>query len=113
MSSEKNSGGPTSEAASPTIRQWLFLHVLVHVLDHDDGRVDHRADGDRYPAKRHDVGVDVLEPHDDESNKDTERQTQHNDGRRPQVKEEQRADQCNEDKLLEKRALQSVDRALD
>ena len=36
----------------------LALDVLVQILDHDDGRVDHRSDGDGDAAERHDVGVD-------------------------------------------------------
>ena len=33
------------------------LKPLVDVLDDDDGRVDHRTDGDRDAAERHDVGA--------------------------------------------------------
>ena len=36
------------------------LDLLVRVLDHHDGRVHHRADGDGDAAERHDVGVDAL-----------------------------------------------------
>ena len=45
----------------------VALQVLVRVLDHDDGGVDHRADGDGDAAERHDVGVDPLPAHDDEA----------------------------------------------
>ena len=49
--SEKNSDGPTSTAASTSafsrgVIGGRPLQVLVGVLDHDDRRVDHRADGD-------------------------------------------------------------------
>ena len=42
------------------------LDVLVRVLDHHHRGIDHRANGDRDPAERHDVGVDALVVHDDE-----------------------------------------------
>ena len=66
ISSEKNSAGPTSTAGlehrvgrrvAACRRQ--PLQVLVRVLDHHDGRVDHRADGDGDAAQAHDVGVDA------------------------------------------------------
>ena len=62
MSSEKNSAGPTSLAAS--IRTSVrglpggrALQMLVRVLDHDDRGVDHGADGDGDAAEAHDVGA--------------------------------------------------------
>ena len=81
ISSEKNSGGPTSrphrhDAPAVLVRQWLLLDVLVHVFDHHDRRIDHRADGDRDTAQRHDVGVDALQLHDDERDEHAERQAQ-------------------------------------
>jgi len=33
-----------------------MLQKFVRVLDHDDGRIHHRADGDGNAAERHDVG---------------------------------------------------------
>ena len=68
ISSEKNSAGPTSEAASTRIsRRGLSgrraLQMLVRVLDHDDGRVDHRADGDGDAAQAHDVRADAEHLH--------------------------------------------------
>ncbi len=63
-SREKKSAGPTSLAASimtcargSSGRQ--PLEVLVRVLDHDDRRVHHGADGDRDAAEAHDVGADA------------------------------------------------------
>ena len=41
----------------------IALDVLVRVLDHDDDRIDHRADGDRDAAERHDVRADALPVH--------------------------------------------------
>src|SRR3546814_10375292 len=57
------------------------LDLLMGILDHDDGRIDHRADGDGDAAQRHDVGVHPLEPHDDERGQHTERQGQDRDQR--------------------------------
>ena len=42
------------------------LQVLVGVFDHHDGRVDHRANGDRDAAQAHDVGVHAQQAHRDE-----------------------------------------------
>ncbi len=67
-SSEKNSGRPTLLAAldddlararrsiglAPVLVAEM-LQGLVRVLDHDDGRIHHRADGDGDAAERHDV----------------------------------------------------------
>ena len=60
----KNSAGPTSAAASiSTSTRGLSgrgaLQMLVGVLDHHDGGVDHRADGDGDAAEAHDVGADA------------------------------------------------------
>ena len=88
MSSEKKSAGPTSfddsthdppaaragvstrgveprrrSAAVAALRVDGALEVLVHVLDHHDRRVDHRADGDRDAAERHDVGAHADPAH--------------------------------------------------
>jgi hypothetical protein len=41
----------------------LQLEVLVRVLDHDDGGIDHHADGKGQAAQAHDVGVDVEQLH--------------------------------------------------
>ena len=50
------------------------LDVLVRVFDHHHRRVDHRADGDSDTAERHDVGIDTLVVHDDESDQHAEGQ---------------------------------------
>ncbi len=39
------------------------LQVLVGVLDHDDGRVDHGANGDGDAAEAHDVRAHAERPH--------------------------------------------------
>ena len=88
MSSEKKSAGPdflrrlhhdlpalgrrsaspvsNDRAASAVVARLRVdgaLEVLVHVLDHHDRRVDHRADGDGDAAERHDVGADADAAH--------------------------------------------------
>ncbi len=50
-----------------------MFDLLVGVLDHDDGRIDHGADGDGDPTQRHDIGIDALAVHDDEGREHTDR----------------------------------------
>src|SRR3546814_3834952 len=51
----------------PAIHVWTGpFEMLVHVLDHHDRGIDHRTDGDRDTAERHDVGTDALRSHHDE-----------------------------------------------
>jgi hypothetical protein len=50
------------------------LDVLVRVFDHHHRCIDHRTDGDRDAAQRHDVGIDALVVHDDKRGQDAERQ---------------------------------------
>ena len=69
------------------------LELLVRVLDHHDGRIDHRADRDRDAAERHDVGVDTLHAHHDERSEHAERQRYDGDERRAQMEQEDEADQ--------------------
>src|SRR3546814_8528613 len=83
------------------------------ILDHDDGRIDHRADGDGDAAQRHDVGVHPLEPHDDERGQHTERQGYDRDQRRTDVPEEQAADDRDDDELLYQLVREVLDRAID
>ncbi len=52
------------------------LQVLVRVLDHDDGRVDHSADGDGDAAQAHDVRREPQRVHEDVGDEDAERQRQ-------------------------------------
>ena len=68
-----------------------LLEVLVRVLDHHHGSVDHRTDGDGDAAERHDVGVHALIAHDDERRQDAERQRDDGDERRAQVEQERRS----------------------
>jgi hypothetical protein len=60
----------------------------VHVLDHDDRRVDHRPDRNRNAAERHDVGADAEPPHCDEGHQDADRQRENRHQRRAGVEQE-------------------------
>ena len=82
--------------------------VLVHVLDHHDGAIDHRTDGDRDAAERHDVGVDPLPVHDDERREHTDGQRHHRHERRAQMEQENGADQRHHDELLDQLVAQVV-----
>ena len=58
----------------PWVGRVPSLYLLVGVLDHHHGGIDHSADGDGNPAQGHDVGVDALVAHDDEGNQHAHRQ---------------------------------------
>jgi hypothetical protein len=88
-------------ARSPALLRLESLEMLVHVLDHDDRRIHHRADGDGDPAERHDVGVDTLPAHDDERDEDADGQRHDGDQRRAQVEQEDGADQRDDEELLQ------------
>jgi hypothetical protein len=45
---------------------WQALKVLVGILDHDDGGIDHRADGDGDAAQAHQIGIHAQQTHGDE-----------------------------------------------
>ena len=114
----KNSAGPTSLQAAmiASLRESTRLQpfqMLVRVLDHDDGGIDHRPDGDRDAAQAHDVGVDAERPHADEGGEDGDRQHQDGDQRRAQMQQENDADQRDDQAFLGQRALQRVDGAVD
>ncbi len=89
------------------------FQMLVGILDHDDGRIDHRADGDGDAAQREDIGVQSLHAHRDEGDEDTERQRENGNQRRTDGPEEQRADERHDDELLDQLGGQIVDRAID
>lgn len=47
-----------------------MLKMLVGILDHHHGRVDHRADRDRDAPQGQYIGVEPLKPHHDEGDED-------------------------------------------
>ncbi len=120
MSSEKKMAGVTSRlAAVMAFRRSLggalgdVLQLLVRVLDHHDLRVDRGADGDGDAAQAHDVGGDVEHVHRDEGQQHRDRQREDGQQRAAHVQQEDEDDQGDDDRLLEQRALQRVDRAVD
>ena len=89
------------------------LHVLVGVFDHDDRGVHHRSDGDRDAPEGHDVGVDPLVVHDDERRQHAQRQRHDRNKGGPQMKEERRAHECDDEELLDQLTREILHRALD
>ena len=87
--------------------------MLVGVLDHDDGGVDHGTDGDGDAAEAHDVGAEAERLHRRERHQDAD--GQHDDRHKgaAQMQQEHDADQCDDDALLDQRPLQRLDRSLD
>jgi hypothetical protein len=57
------------------------FEMLVGVLDHHDGSIDHRADRDRDSAEAHDVGAEAERLHRCERHQDADRKHQDRDQR--------------------------------
>ena len=111
-------GGPTCFALSKTTSQREAagggaLEVLVHVLDHDDGRVHHRPDRDRDPAKAHDVGVHAHPAHDDERDEDADGQRHDYHERRSEVQQKQQRHGCDDERFLHKFLAEGGDGPVD
>ena len=83
--------------------------MLVRVLDHHDRRIDHRADRNGDPAKRHDVGVHALEAHHQKGCQNTQRQGHHGDQRRAGVPQKQQAHERNDDEFLDQLGGEVID----
>ena len=92
------------------------LEMLVHVLDHHDRRVDHRADRDRDAAERHDVRADADHPHRDERDEDPEgqREDRHQGGAGVQQEDDahQRHDELSSSSLPRRLAIARSIRSL-
>ena len=91
----------------------VALDMLVGVLDHDDDRIHHRADGDGDAAQRHDVGADSLPEHDQERNQHGDRQDQDGHQRAAQMQQERDADQRHDDAFLDELFFERFDGAID
>ena len=91
----------------------VALEMLVGVLDHDDGGVDHGADGDGDPAQAHDVGVDPLTVHDDKGHEDGDGQGDNGHQGAGQVEEKQGGDHRHHDALLDEFFPEGVHGAFD
>ena len=82
------------------------------VLDHDDGRIDHRADGNGDAAERHDVRGQAEPHHGQEREDDGNRQCDDGDQRRADMPEKDKAHEGDDDALLDELFAQSIDGAL-
>jgi hypothetical protein len=88
------------------------LQVLMGVLDHHDGGVDHGADGNGNASQTHQIGVHAQRAHGDESDQHADRQHQDGDQGAAHVHQEDDADQRDDDRLLNQRPFQRVDGAV-
>ncbi len=89
------------------------LQMLVGVLDHDDGGVDHGADGNGDAAQAHDVGRDPERVHEDVGDEDAQRQRQDGNQRAARMQQEDDAHERNDQAFLGECRLERRDRALD
>ena len=85
------------------------LQVLVGILDHDDGGIDHRPDGDGDPPQGHDVRRKSHIVHRDEGEEDGDREDQDRHQGTSEVEEEEDADQADNDDLFNQLLLQGGD----
>ena len=113
----KNSGGPTSRheatmASSRGLPGLLTFKMLVGILDHHDRGIDHGADCDRDTAETHDIGVESQRPHRQERDQHADRQHDDDNQCAACMQQEHDADQRDDDALLDQRAAQSLDRAM-
>ena len=118
MSRLKNSAGPTSRAASiSTSARGLSgrraLQMLVGVLDHDDRGIDHGADRDGDAAEAHDVRADAEQLHAAIGDQHADRQHEDGDQRAAHMQQEHDADERDDQALLDQRALERLDGAVD
>ena len=88
-----------------------MFEMFVRVLDHDDDRIHHRADGDGDAAQRHDVRADALAEHDEERNQ--HRDGQNDDGHQcaAQVQQKREAHQRDNETFFQQLFLERPDRA--
>ncbi len=82
---------------------------LVDVLDHDDGGVDHRADGDGDAPEGHDVRGQPHRLHGNEGEQDRDGKKERGHQRRAEVEQEKQDDQRDDDQLLDQRVLERLD----
>ena len=83
--------------------------MLVRVLDHDDGRIHHRPNGDGDAAKAHQVGIHAQQAHGDERDQHTHGQHQDSHEGRANVHQKDHADQGNDQALFQQGTLERID----
>ena len=87
--------------------------MLMDVFYHYDCSIHHRANRDRDPSQRHDVGVDPLKLHHDKGHENPDWQTQDYDDRRTEVKQKESADKRNDNELFDQLAFKRFNGAID
>ena len=90
-----------------------MFKLLVRLLDDDDRRVHHCADGDGDSAEAHDVGGHAHPVHRDERDDDCDRDGDDRNERRRDVPEEDHDHDADDDDLLNQRPLERLDGAVD
>ena len=95
-------------------RGWASVRMLLHhpldILDHDDGVVDHDADGQHHAEQRDGVGAVADGQQDGEGADQADRHRDGRDQRRPQRAQEEEDDDDHEDEGLEQRLDHLLDR---
>src|SRR5262245_61549285 len=114
----KNSAGPTSIAASTTTSArglpggarsrclWAFSIMTM-------AAVDHGADRNGDATEAHDVGAEPEEVHAEIGDQHPERQRDDRHQRAADMEKKDEADQRDDGALLDQRAFERVDRAVD
>ena len=105
--------GGLDQHLGPRLVRGRPFQMLVGVLDHDDRGVDHRADGDGDAAEAHDVGAQAQQIHAEIGDQYPDRQRDDGDQRAADMQEEYDADEGDDDALLDQRASERVDCAVD
>ena len=85
------------------------FNMLVGVLNHDDGRINHGAHGNCNAAETHDVGVKPLKVHRYEGECETERQCDHRHQCTAHMPQEDGADERNDDEFFNKLMREVLD----
>ena len=86
--------------------------MLVRILDHDNGAIDHGADGNGDAAEAHDVGAKAEPAHGGEGQENAHGQHENGDKRTADMQQENDADQRNNGAFFQERMLQGVDRRI-
>ena len=86
--------------------------MFVHVLDHDDGAIDHRPDRNRNPPEGHNIGVDSLPVHDNKGRQNANRQAENRHQRRANVEQKDDAHQAHHQKLFKQLEPEIIHRPL-
>src|SRR3990172_3252475 len=91
----------------------LTLYMLMDVLDHYDRCIDHRANGNSYATKRHDIRIDSLHFHDKECDQNGSWQSNNRHDGTTSMHQEDDDDQRDDSHLFHQGIAQGVDGALD